>query len=67
MEIEGVNDGASGFVVIVIDSDCGKSTPDLLLLEHINLDLWSEMLAQEVGCRGTTDPCTYNGCLGGIQ
>lgn len=49
VEVEGVNDGTSGLVVMVIDGDGGETTSNLPLLKHIHLDLGPKVLPQEMG------------------
>ena len=44
VEIERVNDGTSGLVVIVIDGDGGETTSNLPLLKHVHLDLGPKVL-----------------------
>lgn len=62
MEVEGVDDGASRFVVVVIDGYGGKATSNLSLLKHVHLNFRAEMLPQEVG-RGTASyACPNHRC-----
>lgn len=49
VEVEGVNDGASRLVVVMIDGYSGKAASDLPLLEHVHLDLRAKVLAHEMG------------------
>lgn len=58
VKVEGVNDGTSRLVVIVIDGHGGQATSDLSLLVHINLDLRAKVLAQEMRSGAASNPCT---------
>ena len=57
VEVEGVNDGTSRLIVIVIDGHSGETTPDFTLFEHIDLYLRAKVLPQEVGRGTATYPC----------
>lgn len=63
MEIEGVNDGSSRLVVIVIDSHSGKAASDLPLLIHIHLDLGAKVLPEEMGCSTASYSCPDHRCI----
>lgn len=56
VEVEGVNDGTSRLVVIVIDSYGGETASDLALLKHVHLDFRAKVLPQEMGCGTASYP-----------
>lgn len=60
MEVEGVDDGSSRLVVIVIDGYGGETTSNLTLFKHIHLYLWAEVLPQEVGCGTASYTCPHH-------
>ncbi|TNN66452.1 hypothetical protein EYF80_023360 [Liparis tanakae] len=56
VEVEGVNDGTSRLVVVVINGYSGKTASDRPLLKHVYLDLRAKVLPQEMGCGTASYP-----------
>lgn len=55
-----MDDGAASFVGLVVNGDGCQATTDLPLLEHVNAHFRSEMLPQEMRCRGSADSSANN-------
>lgn len=63
VEVERVDDGASGLVVIVIDCYRGEATSDLSLFKHVHLNLRAEVLPQEMSCGTASNPSPDHSCV----
>lgn len=55
-----MDDGAARFVGLVVNGDGCQATTDLSLLEDVNAHFRSEMLSQEMRCRGSANSSTNN-------
>lgn len=62
MQVEGVNDGSPGLVILMVDGNRGQPPSDGAILENVDAHLWSEVLAQEMGRSCTTDPSSDYSC-----
>lgn len=57
VEVEGVNDGSSRLVVVMVDGYSGETASDVALFKHIHLDLRTKVLPQEVSRGAASYPC----------
>ena len=56
MQVEGVDDGASRLIVIVIDGYSSETTSNVTLFENVHLHLGAKVLPQEMGRGAASNP-----------